>query len=196
MESGIGVDLQKRGASRHRLLLTGQAIVPVLIILTTTVSCSRRAAEMPEPPYRIVERILPFSSSSSDEENRQLVQRRSDARPTLQQDQHRASPPPKVAKVHCAGYEQRIRSAPCFWKDEPATASRSRKSAAVPTIPRMGGSARRTCRKEPTLTSMLFGKASDKTCRRLWVLCHAASATTIWSFPARPLFDVPQASTK
>jgi hypothetical protein len=109
MESGMGVDLQKRGASRHRLLLTGQAIVPVLIILTTTVSCSRRAAEMPEPPYRIVERILPFSGSSSDEENRQLVQRRSDARPTLQQDQHRTSPPPKVAKVHCAGYEQRIR---------------------------------------------------------------------------------------
>jgi hypothetical protein len=32
----------------------------------------RRAAEMPEPPYRMVERILPFSSHLSDEENRQL----------------------------------------------------------------------------------------------------------------------------
>jgi hypothetical protein len=54
---------------------------------------------MPEPPYRIIEPNLPFSRSSSDEENRQLVQRRSDARPTLQQDQHRTSSPPRVAKV-------------------------------------------------------------------------------------------------
>src|SRR5690349_5962984 len=60
MEGGMGVDLHKRDASRNCLLLTGQAIVPVLIILTTTVSCSIRAAELPEPPYRIVERILPF----------------------------------------------------------------------------------------------------------------------------------------
>ncbi len=96
----MGVDLHKRDASRNRLLLTGQAIVPVLIILTTTVSCSRRAAETPEPPYRIVERILPFSSRLSDEENRQLVQRRSDAKPNLQQEQHGTSSPPKVAKVH------------------------------------------------------------------------------------------------
>jgi hypothetical protein len=96
----MGVDLHKRDASRNRLLRTGQAIVPVLIILTTTVSCSRRAAEMPEAPYRIVERILPFSSRLSDEENRQLVQRRSDAKPNLQQEQHRTSSPPKVAKVH------------------------------------------------------------------------------------------------
>src|SRR6266446_7682706 len=94
------VDLHERDTSRNHLLLTGQAIVPVLIILTTTVSCSRRTAEMPESPYRIVERILPFSSRSSDEENRQLVQRRSDARPNLQQDQHGTSSPPKVAKVH------------------------------------------------------------------------------------------------
>ena len=94
------VDLQRRGASRNRLLLTGQAIVPALIILATSVSCSRRAAEMSEPPYRIVERILPFSSRLSDEENRQLVQRRSDAKPNLQQEQHRTSSPPKVARVH------------------------------------------------------------------------------------------------
>jgi hypothetical protein len=100
MENGMHVDLHGRGTSRNRLLLTGQAIVPMLIILTTSVSCSRRAAEMPEPPYRIVERILPFSSRLSDEENRQLVQRRPDAKPNLQQEQHRTSSPPKVAKVH------------------------------------------------------------------------------------------------
>jgi hypothetical protein len=55
---------------------------------------------MSEPPYRIFERILPFSSSSSDEENRQLVQQRSDAKPNLQQEPHRPASPPKVAKVH------------------------------------------------------------------------------------------------
>jgi hypothetical protein len=88
------VDLHKRGASRNRLLLTGQAIVPALIILTTSVSCAKRAAEMSEPPHRIVERILPFSGTSSDEENRQLVQR------ALQQEPHRPPSPPKVAKVH------------------------------------------------------------------------------------------------
>jgi hypothetical protein len=100
MEGGMCVDLHRRGTSRNRLLLIAQAIVPMLIILTTSVSCSRRAAEMPEPPYRIVERILPFSSRLSDEENRQLVQRRSDAKPNLQQEQHRTSSPPKVARVH------------------------------------------------------------------------------------------------
>jgi hypothetical protein len=94
------VDLHKPNASRNRLLLTGQAIVPTLIILTTSVSCSKRAAEMSEPPYRIVERILPFSSSSSDEENRHPVQRRPDAKPNLQQEPHKPPSLPKVAKVH------------------------------------------------------------------------------------------------
>ena len=60
MEGGMCVDLHKRDTSRNRLLLTGEAIVPMLMILTTSVSCSRRAAEMPEPPFRILERILPF----------------------------------------------------------------------------------------------------------------------------------------
>lgn len=94
------VDLHKRGPSRNRLLLTGQAIVPLLIILTTTMSCARRTAEVAEPPYRIAEPILPFSSRLSDDEKGQLVERRSDAKPNLQQEQHRTSSPPKVAKAH------------------------------------------------------------------------------------------------
>jgi hypothetical protein len=100
LEGGMRVDLHKRGTSRNRVLLIGQAIMPALIILTTSVSCAKRGAEVSEPPYRIVERILPFSSGSSDEENRQLVQRRSDAKPTLQPDQHGPPSPPKVTKVH------------------------------------------------------------------------------------------------
>jgi hypothetical protein len=41
-------------------------------------------------------------------------------------------------------------------------------------------------RKEPTLTPMLFGKASDKTRRRLWVLRHAALAIYHVVLPGRP----------
>jgi len=65
---------------------------------------------MPGPSYQIVERILPFSSRLSDEENRQLVQRRSGARPNLQQEQRRTSSPSKVAKVHAP--DTRSASAP------------------------------------------------------------------------------------
>ena len=115
------VDLHRRDTSRNRnrLLLTGQAMVPVLIILTTSVSCSRRGAEMPEPPYRIVERILPFSSILSDEENRQLVQPRSDVKPNLQQEQHWTSSSPKVAKVHAPATSSRSVPRPASGKTNP-----------------------------------------------------------------------------
>ncbi len=131
MEGGMCIDLRKRDTSRNRLLLTGQAIVPMLMILTTSVSCSRRAGEMPEPPYRIIERILPFSSGLSDEENRQLVQRRPDAKPrqlvqrrpdakpTLQQEQHRASSPPKVARVHAPDTSSESAPRPASGKKNP-----------------------------------------------------------------------------
>jgi len=102
--------VHRRGTTGNRLLLICQAIVPALIILTTSVSCSRHAAEMPGPSYQIVERILPFSSRLSDEENRQLVQRRSGARPNLQQEQRRTSSPSKAAKVHAP--DTRSASAP------------------------------------------------------------------------------------
>ena len=113
------VDLHKRDTSRNRLLLTCQAIVPMLIILTTSVSCSRRAAGMPEPPFQIVERILPFSSSLSDEENHQPVQRRSDVKPNLQQEQHRSSSPPKVVKVHAPAASSRFAPHPASGKTNP-----------------------------------------------------------------------------
>ncbi len=92
------VDLHKRDTSRNRLLLTGQAIVPIAYNPHNKRELFKSAAETPEPPFRIF--ILPFSSSLSDEENRQLVQRRSDAKPNLQQEQHRTSSLPKVARVH------------------------------------------------------------------------------------------------
>jgi hypothetical protein len=55
---------------------------------------------MPEPLYRIGERVLPFSSRLSDEEYWRLVQERSDAKPSLQREQHRTSPLLKTAKLH------------------------------------------------------------------------------------------------
>jgi hypothetical protein len=45
-----------------------------------------------------------------------------------------------------------------------------------------GGSARRTCRKEPTLTPVLFAKPSTRPRRRIWVLRHPASSTS-WAGP-------------
>ena len=93
------VDLHKRDTSRNHLLLTGQAIVPVLIILTTS--------------------ILPFSSRLSDEENRQLVQPLSDVKPNLQQEQHRTSSPPKVAKVHAPDTSSASAPRPASGKKNP-----------------------------------------------------------------------------
>jgi hypothetical protein len=55
---------------------------------------------MQEPPYRVLERVLPFSSRLSDEENQQLAQRQVDEQSVRRAEQHRISPRPKVAKVH------------------------------------------------------------------------------------------------
>jgi hypothetical protein len=55
---------------------------------------------MPEPRYRIVEPELSFSSRLTDGESQQLVQRRFDGQLRLRTEQHRASRPPKAAKVH------------------------------------------------------------------------------------------------
>ncbi len=98
MESGMLVDLRKRGTGRDRPLQSCRVIVSTLIILITCVGCSRRAAEMPEPPYRVVERMLPFSSRLIDSEN-QLPQRRFDRQPIPRAEQHRTFPP-KAPKVH------------------------------------------------------------------------------------------------
>jgi hypothetical protein len=94
------VDLRRRGNGRSRVLFTCQATVPMLIILMTSVSCSRPAADMPEPHYRMVERVLPFSSRLTDGENQQLAQRRVDGQPMLRAEQRRTSQPPQPAKVH------------------------------------------------------------------------------------------------
>jgi len=74
---------------------------------------------MPEPHYRIVERILPFSSRLSDDENRQIVQRRSDAKPNLHLEQHRTSSLSKLAKVHAPDTSSASAPRPAWGKMNP-----------------------------------------------------------------------------
>jgi len=99
MESGMHVDLHRRGTSRNRLLATCRAIVPPLVILMTCVSCAKRAAEMQERPSRIAEPSLPFFSNLTERENQQLPHRRLDEQPLHRVAQRRISPPLRAAKV-------------------------------------------------------------------------------------------------
>jgi hypothetical protein len=172
------VDLHKRGTSRNRLLLTGQAIMPALIILTTSVSCSKRAAEVSEPPYRIVERILPFCSSSSGEENRQLVQRRSDANRLFNWS---STGPPRPQRS--PRYMRRIGAAQLLRATLRERQTRRRYSIGTKRScsnnSSNGGSVTRTCRKDPMLTPVLFVKPYRTTPRRrIGGLRHPASSTS------------------
>ena len=99
MESGMLVDLHRRGTRRNRLLVTCRAIVPQLIIVMTCVSCAKRPADIQEPSTRIAWPALPFFSNLTERENQQLPHRRVDEQPLHRAEQRRTSPPPKAAKV-------------------------------------------------------------------------------------------------
>jgi len=92
MENGMIVELRGRS---DRLLVTCQAMVPTLVILMTTVSCSR--PDMPEPRVGIFEPL--FSSPVIDTANRPVVQR-DKGQPKVQRGQPRTAASPKVATVH------------------------------------------------------------------------------------------------
>ena len=96
-----GKNGERHACDRRRsdhLLLTCQATVPTLIILMTTVSCSRPAADMPQPRDGFVKRELSFSGRVIDGANRQLVQR-GEGQPMARREQPRTSASPKVATV-------------------------------------------------------------------------------------------------
>lgn len=97
MENGMLVELRGRNGRGNRLLFTCQAIVPTLVILMTTVSCSR--PDMPEPRVGIFEREPLFSGSVTDTANTRSVQR-DKGQPKVQRVQPRSSASPKVAAVH------------------------------------------------------------------------------------------------
>ena len=89
------VDLRGRSGRRNRLLVTCQAMVSTLVILLTTVSCSR--PDMPEPRVGIFEPS--FSRPVVETANRPLVQR-DKGQPKVQREQPRTAASPKVATVH------------------------------------------------------------------------------------------------
>jgi hypothetical protein len=92
MENGMLFDLRMRGGSRDRILFISQATLPTLLILMTTVSCSR--PDMPQPRVGIFEPEL-FSGVVTEEPERQLVQG-DEARSKIRREQPKTSAPRKV----------------------------------------------------------------------------------------------------
>jgi hypothetical protein len=96
MENGMLVDLRER-RGRDRLLFTYQTTVSILIILITTLSCSK--PDMLQPSIGVLERETWFSDPETDATNSPLVERK-EARPKVRRAQPRRSASPKVATVH------------------------------------------------------------------------------------------------
>jgi hypothetical protein len=93
MENGMLFDLRMRGGSRDRILFISQATLPTLMILMTTVSCSR--PDMPQPRVGIFEPEL-FSGPVTEEPERQLIQG-DDAHPKIRREQSKTSASRKAA---------------------------------------------------------------------------------------------------
>ena len=87
------VELLRRGGTRDRFFFV-QATVPTLIILMTTMSCSKH--DMPQPVVQIAELLFP--DQVTDGANRQVVQS-GEGRAKVQREQPRTSTSPKVAKA-------------------------------------------------------------------------------------------------
>jgi hypothetical protein len=95
------VDLHSRSMGTITFLATCRAIVLMLVILMTCLSCSTPPAEMSEQRDGVIGApALSFSDPLTKADDRQSAQRRRDAQPTRRQDQHKIQPFPKVAKVH------------------------------------------------------------------------------------------------
>src|SRR5262245_1460972 len=92
MENGMLVDLRGQGGSRDRILSICRATVPMLMILMTTVGCSRPT----DMPVGIVDL---FSGRVTEAPNPQSVQR-DETPPKVRRQQPKTSPSPKVATVH------------------------------------------------------------------------------------------------
>ena len=84
------VELLRRGGTRHRLFFVCQATVPTLVILMTTMSCSK--PDMPQPVVGIVELLFP--DRVTDGADRQMVQR-GEGKAKVQREQPKTSTSPK-----------------------------------------------------------------------------------------------------
>lgn len=89
------VELRGRSGRRDRLLFACQATASTLVLLMTTVSCSR--PDMPQPPAGIFDPW--FSGSVTDPANTQLVQPDEEL-PKVQRERPKTSGLRKVAVVH------------------------------------------------------------------------------------------------
>jgi len=108
MENGMFVDLRGEGGRRDRILFACQATVPMLMILMTTVSCSRPA----DMPVGIVELL---SGRVTEPPDLQSVQP-DEASPKVRRQQPKPSASPKVATVHPPNPPRRSVSRPAAKK--------------------------------------------------------------------------------
>ena len=93
MENGMLFDLRMRGDSRDRLSFTSQTTLPTLLILMTTVSCSR--PELPQPRVGIGEFEL-FSGLVTEAPKEQLIQE-DEAHPKIRRETSKTSASRNVA---------------------------------------------------------------------------------------------------
>ena len=119
------LDLRVRGGSRDRVLFTSRAILPTLIILMTTMSCSR--PDLPQPYVEIVEPEL-FSAPVTEAPRRKLVQG-DEAQPKVRREQPKASASRKVATSRKAATEHAPNTT------SPAASDRVAKKAKAPPRP-------------------------------------------------------------
>ena len=119
------LDLSMRGGSRDRLLFTSRAILPTLIILVTTVSCSR--PDMPQPYVEIVEPEL-FSVPVTEAPRRKLIQG-DEAQPKTRREQPETSASRKVATSRKVAAEHPPNTT------SPAVSGRAAKKAKAPPRP-------------------------------------------------------------
>jgi hypothetical protein len=96
MENGMIFDLRMRGGSRDRLPFASQTTLPTLIILMTTVSCSR--PDLPPPRVGFGEFEL-FSGLVTEAPKQQLVQE-DEAHPKIRRETPKTSASRKVATAH------------------------------------------------------------------------------------------------
>jgi len=108
MENGMLVDLRGPGGGGDRILFICRATAPMLMILMTTVSCSRSA----DMPVGVVEL---FSGRVTEAPDLQSVQS-GEGSPKVRRQQPRPSASPKVATVHAPNAPRRSVSQPAAKK--------------------------------------------------------------------------------
>jgi hypothetical protein len=125
MENGMLLDLRVQDGSRDRVLFTSRAILPTVVILMTSMSCSR--PDLPQPYVEIVEPEL-FSAPLTESPRRKLIQG-DEAQPKIRREQPKRSALPKVATARKNATERAPNPT------SPAVSGRAAKKAKTPPRP-------------------------------------------------------------